>query len=62
MRVRSSVTPMATNSGTAISVWFVTMPNRRPGRKPRSFRSKTPNAAPPNAKSSATPARVAATA
>ena len=26
IRVRSSVTPMSTNRGTAISVWLVTMP------------------------------------
>ena len=62
MWVRCSVTPISTNRGTAISVWFVMIPNTRLGRNPRSPRSNTPNRAPPNANRSATPARVGATA
>ena len=61
MRVRSKVTPISTNSGTAISVWLVTMPYTLPGRKPRSPRSNIPKAAPTRANTRATPARVAAT-
>ena len=62
MCVRCSVTPISTNRGTAISVWFVMMPKMRLGRNPRSPRSKTPKRAPPRANRSATPASVGATA
>ena len=61
IRVFSIITPMKTNSGTAMSVGFVMMPNSRPGRKPRSRPSKVPPAIPPRANSRATPARVSAT-
>ena len=60
-RLRSSITPMKTKSGTAISVSFVMVPKMRCGKAPRKERSKTPSAAPRMAKISAVPASVKAT-
>ena len=60
-RDRSSMTPMKTNSGTAISVSLVMIPYRRFGSASRKAASKTPNHPPTMAKISDTPARVKAT-
>ena len=49
------------NSGTAIRVWLVTMPNKRPDINPRSPGLNAPVKIPAMANSSATPARVSAT-
>ncbi|MEJ2384228.1 MAG: hypothetical protein P8Y54_07485 [Xanthomonadales bacterium] len=58
---RSSMTPMNTNTGTAISVSLVMMPNTRFGKASRNTGSKCPVSDPMPAKISATPASVNAT-
>ena len=58
---RSSITPMKTNSGTAIRVSLVMMPNRRLGSASRKAPSNMPRNPPSQAKISAVPAREKAT-
>ena len=58
---RSSITPMNTNTGTAISVSLVMMPNTRFGKASRKTGSKVPDSTPMPANSRATPASVNAT-
>jgi len=57
----SRMTPISTNSGTAISVVLLMVPKSRPGRAERKDASKTPAMIPPAAKVSAVPASVKAT-
>jgi hypothetical protein len=57
----SSITPMNTNSGTAIRVLFSMIPNSRLGTKVRSEGEKVPVRMPPAANSSAVPPRTKAT-
>ena len=58
---RSSITPMKTKSGTAISTSLVMVPKTRWGRKAMKSMSKMPSEMPMIAKARATPARVKAT-
>ena len=61
MRERSSITPMKTNSGIAISTSLVTTPKTRGGNANNSEIGKMPNACPTIAKISDTPPSVSAT-
>ena len=59
--VFSRSTPIKTKRGTAIRVWLVTIPKRRPGRNPKSLGLNAPIAIPKKANNSEAPPKVKAT-